>query len=551
MVFYYADTGHAESVTMTTGPGGHPDLADGTINQAQTELPIKLDGSHTIGIPVNDVDNPPTDTTTAITGPSGQFRYLYGQSTKIKVAVGGSVPFSLNATFQIDVPVYKGWGVRNDSNGATPVPDNTTDPLDTVTIDTSDWLDVAFTKTFLGWTLISGSGGFELYSGTVRLDCVVNATVNPGLYSVSLSAATSPNNEASGTMATTDNGDGTVTVTGFNQWNFTTFASVTNRMSITGTGTVTISPGVPAIGIHDSKQVMQIVLPTFEPTSGTPSGIYGASEIYKNSSPTQNGPFAAGFYGSFDQGLITEITETSPYSTVIGSNDIAVTFVREIFYDNIPLDSITSSTPGFWFGKTPPVQSIGITPWDKMPWNMFPTTLPSSGANTATVNKFLGYIKPYVGGKNFTGGDSERAYDAPDSPGWLTASPASELLPWPKRWKALVHYPLGWTVLDNYGNLHQLIFQDARSGNTEPAWSNVKGGVTAEPGYTDVTGAAQQGAQWKCISVRRKAATLNRNTAYTVGRTAIDDNGNLQRCIAAGTTDSASPAWATTIGTNT
>jgi hypothetical protein len=555
--FYYADTGNPESVTIS-GSASTGALAVGTFDYRQTELPITLDGSSGGGQPAT--SSPPGSNptvTTAITGPPGQVRYQYNSATQIKIAVGGTEPLPINATFTIGILAFRGITNREEGDGDTInflAFQDGTDPTSLVTIDTSGWIAGAtFDISFSGWSPFFGSGDFGRYSGALTLTCTVNATVEPGIYNVGVTSTADPNNRAGGTLTVLDNGDGTITASGSNEWAFDTFLVIDNGMQIDGTISFVATDAVEVPGIHDSKRVLKIALPKFNPDSGVPLGLYAGLALYENADPTQTGPFASGQIGipTGDANLtLAEITETPPYKIVPTGGDIALTFVKWSYLAAIGVDSITASTDGFWFGKTPPITSPSMIPFDKMPWNIFPTTIVTSGHNNAEANRYLGFTLPYVGGA-FTGANATPAYTFADAPAWLTgATTSSETLPWPKRWKPLVFYPVGFTILDSYGNI-QVSQTAGWSGTSEGGWPHTLGAITIEPTRT-VGASSQAGATWKLTKMLRAAPSVQRNKAYSLKDTPIDDNGNEITCTVAGTTPATfTGTWATVLNATT
>src|SRR6185503_7272562 len=123
-----------------------------------------------------------------------------------------------------------------------------------------------------------------------------------------------------------------------------------------------------------------------------------------------------------------------------------------------------------------------------------------------------------------------------DGPGWLPQTANNEELPWPKRWKPLVHYPLGFSLMDGNGNL-QTVVKEGRSGTIEPAWATGEGGVTTEPDWVNAGHTTDPGVNWKCTKVLRHAPTIARGESYALNEIGWDENGNRQQVTVAGTSD--------------
>lgn len=563
LAFYFEDTGHAESVTYAGSVpfGGSSASLDGKVTTWANEEILWNSPIATSGLPVNlpiSYDSLSPFVTTAHDGPGGwvdgsgntvigQYILTYPSAVELKVVIGGTMPVTLtDALFTINVRAYKGWGVRDaaSSDGTTEdftYPTDSDDPTSLFTVDTSDWFSgVSFTPAFSGWTgmWLGQPDGAE--TGNVQLTCTVNGTFDPGEYIVRLAVTRGPNNASSGTLTRTDNGDGTSTYSGFNQWNYNTFVTLNNTLSATGNIDLVASTSVEVPGIDDHVRILKIAGPEFD-HSGIPSGLYGQNAIYEYPNPGGLTPTAKSSLGMGDYWSLIPDDQTP----------VTPTYVKDYAGVMLLFGTITASTTGYWFGQTPPVQSLGMIPFEKMPWNMFPTTIPLSGANTATVNKFLGYILPYVHSNGDDHTDSQRAYDVSESPGWLTPSFATELLPTPRKWKADTHYPVGFTIIDKNGNLQEAQSPSGRSGSTEPNWARTEGATTNEPNYLDVSSTTQPGTIWKLTKQLSEIPTILRSTAYAVGKTGIDNNGNTQKCTVSGNTSSAAPTFAITLGANT
>lgn len=564
--FYFADTGSSENVVIT---GEGIVQAVGTASQVQTELPIALDSSGPNLFPQDDTTpgaNP--DIVDALAGPPGQYNFIYNPATEITIVIGGTVPITVNAQFEIQVGAFRGLSVREDGSGPDGLLNTTftqdgTDPLSLLTVDTSEWISGAtFSTSFGGWNAFLGSGDFSVYAGTISVVCTLSGTVSPGTYKVKLTSSGNPNNRASGTLTFTDNGDGTETISGDNTWAYDTFLNVDNGMTIANgrdihgslinaTISYTATGGTEVPGIHDTKKVFKIALPEFD-ASLIPSGLYVGATLYRNNDPSQTFPFTLDQIGTYSAAQPYRITETSPYTVILDGVTSSVpgidfSFARQTVQNGIRFSTFTPSTTGFWFGKTPPVSSLGLRPYDKMPWNIFPTTQVGTGAGTAVPNQFLGYSPPYIHGTNVDGSPASQAY-VNDGPAWIPTSANNEMLPWPKRWKPNVTYPANYSIMDSFGNLQTC--DGGRSGSTEPMWTQNLGDTIREPDFIGTH--RQPGALWRLTKILRHVPTILRNSKYGLGDTEYDDNGNLQTVTTAGTTAILTPTWNITLsGTTT
>jgi hypothetical protein len=546
LAFYFEDTGHAESVTLTGGLFGN---FVGKATLTNTEILWDDSGAHFGNFPTSEDNNSPL-TITAHSGPGGwidsqgglvggQSTITYPTSVELQYIVGGTKPVHITGIFQVSIVAYKAWGIRDEGAGAFAITPDTDDPLTLFTKDDSGWMGgTSFTASFSGWSAFYG-GGFPAYTGTITLSSTVDAIVYPGTYTLKLDVTRGPNNTAGGSLINSG------TWSGYNEWKYNTFVMLTNVMSIDPPSGITRSienTSVETPGIDDHVRIMKIDVTEFD-AGGVPSGLYGQSALFKIKTPTPTPshlPYLTiglAFYGG------TTIWEFIP--DTVASN--VPTFVKYITNEVMKFDTITASTTGYWLGKTPPVQSLGMMPDEQMPWNQFPTTFPVSGANTATDNKYLGFTLPYVSGRNFDGNSSLRAYDSTDAPGWLTASNAGELLPWPKVWKPLVHYPIGWTIIDSNGNL-QTAQSQGRSFSAPPAWGRRLGDITAEPSYLDISSHSQPGVRWALTNQLTELTTIQRSTAYASGVVLVDTNGYEQKCAVGGVTSGAAPAFSTALG---
>jgi hypothetical protein len=534
--FYFEDKGVPVSVSIDADIGG---IINGKQVYAESEsLADFLGGATLLKTPADFVSGSPDSTFTARVGAPDQYRFRYVSENEFTVVVGGPKPIPINVTFTLGIGFAQGVSVRNPASGGDgPDPQvitrDTASPSSMVAVDTTNW--------FPGASFTAGAfSGWSSHSGSMTLSCTVNATVDPGIYKVKFTVTGSPNNRASGVMTAHDNGDGTSTWTGFNEWDIDTFSFLQGGLIPSGTMSIVNSDAVDTPGVDDTYPIKKIVISDFSGLG--PPILMGGAEYLNYTLDGEAGPILN------SSGMVA-ISESDPSITASLDFEKLISLILIV-----PGISINTSQPGYWLGQTPPITSLGMIPFEQMPWNKFPTDFPSSGHKTAQKNQYLGYKLPFTGGKAFTNTDPVRAYNsASDAPTWMTThSDAGELLPWPKRWKALVHYPLGFTILDSNGNFQTLITQDGRSGAAEPTWPGSIGGITSEGSYVDLNGVTQPGAQWQLSELLRSLPTIQRNKAYTVGVRVIDNNGNRQKCTTAGTSHATTaPAWATTVGTTT
>ncbi len=523
--FYFADTGGVVTVSLSgskTGTAGTVGQevavpANGTFTLAQTHLPLpNSDGTTGNRFPVTNTDTGDGEATTATT--DGQPFFEYTNTSEIKIAIGGTEPIQINATLQVGSGIIQGLVARDsftDGNydGFTITPD-ATDPTGLVTVDTSGFLP--------GQTFTP-----SIQSGNLLLTCVVNGTFNPGIYTVRFSSARGPNNRASGVETV----GGSAPNSGFNEWAFDTFAPAPLLMTLSGSAGWSSTDAVEVPGVHDTKRVLKISAPPYNQISGLPSGLWVGEAYYKLTNPQPsdpNTPFVGG------QQTFYQIPDTG--------NPTPLTFVLLDYLDTFGL-AYSATTDGYWTAITPPVRSLGLIPFDKMPWNILPVT----SAGDAAINNFLKYIPPYKNGEGFDGITANPAYGFGDGPAWAPGSNSNEELPWPKKWKPRVHYPSGYGIQDANGNLQQCI-ASGRSDAHEPAWPSTEGAVTQEPTQTGLPAHTEPGARWNCVKVFPKKMTINRNQAYALDAVGWDDNGNRQKVTTAGTTDADAPMWSKSVG---
>ncbi len=246
---------------------------------------------------------------------------------------------------------------------------------------------------------------------------------------------------------------------------------------------ITYSNSAAAVvpGIHDTKAVKKIVAPVSDPASGFPMGFFG--NAFKRRSTYLSAVLPLNVIP-----MIIAVYQSSDNPSVRDDD--------QVYYWVSQNPTLSATTAGIWFGISRPITTVGIRPYDLMPWNTFPVT----GGGEANTNGYLGYILPYTAGTFMTGSPTQRAYNSVDSPSWISPSNNAEMLPWPKRWKAGTVYPLGFVILDTHGNLQQVIVS-GRSGTVQPTWPIALNDVTAEPLYHGILGRTQPGVQWKLVTI--------------------------------------------------
>lgn len=541
LAFYYADTGNTESVTVggqtqpsAFGPIQFYAVAYST-SDADSMLQVVPEPTSVAGVNPTVVVSDTTDggtmdgivTLGAVTDASGSggsppFRIRYITSSTFEIEVGGTDPCPLDVTFTTIVAARRGLSIEDtpgpgstDNGIVVTDTDSSADPTGMVSIDTSSWIPgTSWSSSFSGWSSlqlpvgVGGTGGSEPQGGAITYTCVVNATVSPGTYTVTFSTTSAPNFTASGEMTFdefTDPSDGShhTTVGGSMTWSNDTYVSISPVIQVEGTCNFVNNVSTEVPGIHDTKKVLKIQVggtgEGFPPGITVAYGVYttdisGADDIFPLDGPVDIPPAPSSFSAGFKHKAYLEAFSWS----------------------------ITASTIGYWFAKAGPIQSAGILPFDKMPWNAFTvfTTGRSGAIDGVPINQNLGYRLPYTGGYHFNGTSPSLAYGASDAPGWLSATNSVEMLPCPKQWKPHVHYPAGFVIEDSNGNL-EVTINEGRSGATQPSWPWSEGYITEEPPPTNDTQLS-----WKLFKAKRKQPTWDAATAFPIGTSAIDGNGN-------------------------
>jgi len=467
----------------------------------------------------------------------------YVNDMEWEIVIGGTKPVVLNGSFIISANVIRGVSDTYLPDGTSytqTVTVDMADPLPLLVIDVSDFIPGAvFTKVLNAHGVLVP----DMYDSITATCPIVNQTVNPGTYKVRASSAAIPNFNGTGTL--TEAADHTFS--GSNTWTHDTYLDIVG-MGIGVTQGFTIAVAVDAPGIDDTKQIKKIAVNDFGTAGGFGLQVaqyYGTFNGLETvpTYPTANGPLGPPGWASSVIFYILGYTDPGPGNFPPFSEPV---FSRKGYVQILDGISITPTTTGYWLGVTPPVNSLGMMPFDRMPWNQFPTTFPPTTANRATENKYLGYVLPYLGGKSFTNTDAQPAYEN-YQPAWLPDNATAELQPWPKPWRANTHYPKGFSIIDSYGNIQTVMDPAGRSGATEPVWVPTLGAITNEANYVDLDGGLQPGATWKLTKLLRAGPTILRSRPYTVGTTLIDDNGNTQHCTTEGTTAATAPTWATAL----
>lgn len=564
LTFYFADTGHGATVTISGETGGA--CYGKVLGMAETEW--MLDPENPLGVfggnsgtgggggvsypqtqSPNDGSFP--ETFTAVTGPvsatgnpatdhGGQYRYRYITEVEFAVVIGGNASLPVDATFTFEVLAVQGATLTLPANGTPSLAYDATDPTTLVNIDASQWIaGCVFTNSFTGWQPTWSPDNNARY-GVITYTGTINGTIAPGRYTLKVSFTGNPNNQASGQIVN-NSSDGGVTITqtgGPMVWSCNTFCGIGPVMEATGTITPSFSSAVVTPGIHNSKTIYKIALPTF---NGLGPPLINPVQEYYTEDMTGGGLTGA---------IAVQATQNGGPIWGLNESDASLTtlpFAFELIATGGASFTFNTSTPGYWTGVTPPVASIGIRDWDVMQWNKFPVT--NTSPTKALSNTFLGYAAPYTGG-TVTGANAEPAYSSTDAPAWvLAATSDNETLPWPKLWKSNTYYPVGFTILDSNGNFQQ-VTSAGRSGSTQPNWPQTLDAYTTEPIYTG-SGGSDPRLAWKLIKLLRPASTWAANTNYALNQTIVDSNSNTQTCVTAGTSGSAAPAWSTTLNSTT
>jgi len=126
-----------------------------------------------------------------------------------------------------------------------------------------------------------------------------------------------------------------------------------------------------------------------------------------------------------------------------------------------------------------------------------------------------------------------------------TGVPGTNLTIAPTVWLASTAFALGVSTVDSNGNV-QVVTTAGTTGSSTPSW-NTTGGDTTTDGTVTWTNEGSGIVSGKVPSGRVWAAS----TAFIIGATIVDSNGNIQACSTSGTSGSSAPTWASTAGTIT
>jgi hypothetical protein len=213
-------------------------------------------------------------------------------------------------------------------------------------------------------------------------------------------------------------------------------------------------------GIHNSKTVYKIVLPSL---NLNPTG-YGVTSTYRNAQDVLPN-YSGSFYWTMDvsTGIYT-FAGVKAWSLPINSTNCAVSM------------AITPSCYGFWVGSTNPISNPNFATEDLMPWNLQRTKYASGGSKT--VNPILlGDQAPNIGSVAEISGSYDQT---------IPVEQQQE----PPAWAASTYFPVGFTIIDTYGNLQQCTVA-GQTGSSTPTWPTSPLNVTVTDGA----------ATWKLVAI--------------------------------------------------
>lgn len=515
--FYYADTGHAESVTLLSKyfPGSYGKMETIEVKKVSTETfggdgwwteltDIASDPGWSIGQHVPggiviakwtggdyfEYSVRPEDT--SVTAHVG----VYSTRNEYEIIIGGTSGVAVNGVFFLQGKINRGQTVHRHRHGVSgPGYYDTT----TTTPDTTDPKTlVAVSGTFPGTVskhVYAGYDGTEI----LAIAFEVNETLAPGRYKIILDITVPPNDTDDrvnylGTTYTAyadghpvydgntiDDEDFYVVPT---RVNFIAIPLGISRNVLSGcatavfhdaspypnppdlsgnaTATIVYNSAVNAEGIHGSAQVLKINLPGDDIGIGAGIGviIVNASNNYLS----------------------------DPYPQPV--------FLPERIFMNYV--SITPSTAGFWTAFCQMVDSLHTVTNNLMPWNLNRTRF-GVGGSISYNPMLVGDLAP-----NMVNGSSQNVQRISNS---YDQNKLVEEQMEPPGWKANTWFSVGFTIMDSNGNM-QTVQTAGGSGATAPGWSTVLGGTVTDGTGLDIYGHSQAIITWKCVAVNTPARSI-------------------------------------------
>ncbi len=417
-------------------------------------------------------------------GGSGYYRvavdgYAYRQE-KYTLIVGGNENVKIEAVFTLRCKASTGNEVTVSYGGGTIWTPQlvsqdayTTALADMVSLDSSGWISGATWNR----TLADNGHGYN-----ITYTCRVDAWVAPGRYELLMLIDVGGDCTAGGDDYSWRNpargGSGEVAPDS---------VSISGLVSGQGLAYLVNTAATPVAGIHKSKAVLKIPAPLFNNSTNDP--------------PLVGMAFADG---------------AAVVNPVVFGDDFTFGLARGFFW---PV-GYTTSLPGLWTGKVPPVGSLNNVDPNIMPWNMW--------ALTSTWNPIGGN-----GGGGFdSNGDTENS---------LTTPP----------WKEQTLYPVDFCVLDQCGFRWRCTVAGF-SGLGQVQWPTIKSllplvaalpanmtpgfNTYTEPGHRPDDNPAKSfraGPTWALDGFNLPVvARWQAGQTYTVGDKVLDHHGNTQQLVA-------------------
>ena len=225
------------------------------------------------------------------------------------------------------------------------------------------------------------------------------------------------------------------------------YCSVGSQLSFGGHfEPVVLSPGVEANGIHATKKVLRIdIVEDLEPVNygyGITAGM-GSGTAYTPPAYEPDGP----------EDVYTHLPHRYlPSAPEIQGEWKIVRWWGPAFYQ-----TLTVSTTGYWVGTTPMVSDLHAAGPEKMPWNLIRNKYWNAYGTVTPYNPML------LGAADNTYGNDQLCN------GYDNTLPVEAQME-PPSWKASRYFSLGFQIIDANGNF-QVVTRAGKSGTVAPAWS--------------------------------------------------------------------------------
>ena len=526
--FYYADTGHGESVALVsrfypsstgsfrttvinklshdiyTGTGWWPYYGGGLAGPFGLNSGHPADPGYTIGQIITDgianyevLDKfdigsdawivyslrPVEPVVSSLLG-------LYTTHNEYSMVIGGVDNVTLTGVFYIMASISIGSTIVY-TNGSL---------VSTTPDGTNAASQVAISGNFPGAVAIqtvAGSPGYLLITFTV------NQSIAPGKYTAIVDITPPAQDTDDYTMDTADDNrqpdtsypyiagypfPGTFTasriITTHTRVNFLYGPGSSSPPALQGAASVTFSGGTPSFSGNAQVSI------TYSAAVAVP-GIHNSKQIYKINLPGDNIGVGAGIATVNQSTLPTPDYLHTPYpQPAFTPERIVMNYI-----------SITPSTTGFWTAYAPMVSTLNPAVNSQMPWNILQHRN-GSGPGGLAID-----FNPMLlggGGASYSGGTGGSAYTTQRLSNSYDNTIPVEAQIEPPSWKALTWFTVGFTIIDSNGNFQQVTVAGC-SAATHPTWATTAGATCTDGTGLDPAGFTQPIITWRCLRVNTPA----------------------------------------------